>query len=39
MLDDELLAKLRKLQSEKIRTSDRSVSFSKTVNEVLRKSL
>ncbi len=37
MLDDGLVSKLRKTQSEQIRKSDKNVSFSHVINEILRK--
>ena len=39
VLDDELVKKLRNVQSKKIRKSKNSVSFSSVINEELRKSL
>ena len=39
VLDDELVKKLRNIQSMKIRKSKKSVSFSSVINEELRKSL
>ncbi len=39
VLDDELVKKLRNIQSMKIRKSKKSVSFSSVINEKLRKSL
>lgn len=39
MIDDDILVKVRKLQSEMIKKSEKSVSFSKTINEVLRLSM
>lgn len=39
MLDEELDKKIRLLQAKKLRTSDGSVSFSKVINECLKKSL
>jgi len=39
VLDDELVKKLRNIQSMKIRKSKKSVSFSSLINEELRKSL
>jgi len=39
VLDDELVKKLRNIQSMKISKSKKSVSFSSVINEELRKSL
>jgi len=39
VLDDELVKKLRNVQSKKIAKSKKSVSFSSVINEELRKSL
>jgi hypothetical protein len=39
MLDDNLSIKLRKIQAKQIEKSDKSVSFSQVINEVLRKGL
>ncbi len=39
VLDDELVKKLRNIQSMKIRKSKKSVSFSSVINEERRKSL
>jgi len=39
VLDDELVKKLRNVQSKKIRKSKKSVSFSSVINEELGKSL
>lgn len=39
VLDDEIVKKLRHLQSRQIRDSAKSVSFSKVINEALKKSL
>ena len=39
MLDNDLDRKIRLLQSKKIRDTSMSVSFSKVINDVLRKSL
>ncbi len=39
VLDDKLVKKLRNVQSMKIRKSKKSVSFSRVINEELRKSL
>ena len=39
MLDDYLEKKLRGIQAKKIHSTASSVSFSKIINEVLRKSL
>ena len=38
VLDDDLIIKLRKIQAEQIKNTSSSVSFSKIINEVLRKS-
>jgi len=39
MLDDDLLKKFHEIQAKQIRQSTKSVSFSRVVNEALRKSL
>jgi len=39
VLDDELVKKLRNLQAKMINKSSKSVSFSRVINEVLRKAL
>ncbi len=39
VLDDDLVKKLRNIQSMKIGKSKKSVSFSSVINEELRKSL
>ncbi len=39
VLDDALVEKLRRLQSNLIRKSNKSVSFSKVVNDTLRKGI
>ncbi len=39
VLDDELVKKLRNIQSKKIRKSKKSVSFSRVINEEFRKTL
>ena len=39
VLDDELVKKLRNVQSKKIGKSKKTVSFSSVINEELRKSL
>jgi len=39
VLDDALIAKLRKLQAEQIRTSEKSVSFSQVISDVLKTGL
>ena len=39
MLEDELLSKLRKIQAEKLKNAEKSVSFSQVINEILRKGL
>ena len=38
MLDDDILKKLRLLQSKQIKDQAESVSFSKVINETLQKS-
>lgn len=38
LIDNDLMAKLRKFQAEQIKESEGSVSFSKAINETLRKS-
>jgi len=37
MLDDENLKKLRTLQSKMIKESEKSVSFSRVINEIIKK--
>ena len=37
-LDDDLVTKLRKTQAEQIKNTSSSMSFSKIINEALRKS-
>ncbi len=37
MLDEDLASKLRKIQAEQIKKSDKSVSFSHVINEILRR--
>jgi len=39
VLDDELVKKLRNVQSKKIDKSKKSVSFSSVINEELRKAI
>jgi uncharacterized protein YqgQ len=39
ILDDELLKKLHYIQAKLIRESEKSVSFSRVMNDVLRKAL
>jgi len=39
MLDDEVAVRLRKLQSDMIRKSSSTVSFSRIINEILRKGI
>jgi len=39
VLDDDNIKKLRILQAKKIRESTKSVSFSRVINDVLRKKL
>ncbi len=39
VLDEVLVKKLRNIQSKKISKSNKSVSFSKVINEELRKAL
>ena len=39
MLDDNLVKKLHEMQAKQIRESKKSVSFSRVLNEVLRKAL
>jgi len=39
VFDDEIVKKLRNIQSKKISKSKKSVSFSSVINEELRKSL
>ncbi len=39
MLDDDLLKKLHEIQAKQIKESQKSVSFSRVLNEMLRKSL
>ena len=39
MIDDDLDKKLRLIQGEKIKTSNSSVSYSKVINETLRKGI
>jgi hypothetical protein len=39
MLDDDNLKKLRNLQAKMIKDSNKSMSFSKVVNEVIKKGL
>ena len=35
MIDDDLVAKLRKIQADKIKNSDKAISFSSVINELL----
>jgi len=39
MLDDDLAKKLYEIHAKQVRQSSKSVSFSRVVNELLRKSL
>lgn len=39
VLDEDLIKKLRKVQANKIVKSDKSVSLSKVVSEILKKSI
>jgi metal-responsive CopG/Arc/MetJ family transcriptional regulator len=39
ILDDDLLKKLDEIQAKQIKQSTKSVSFSRVLNEMLRKSL
>jgi len=39
MLDDDLVRKLHEIQAKQIKQSTKSVSFSRVLNEVARKSL
>jgi metal-responsive CopG/Arc/MetJ family transcriptional regulator len=39
MLDDDLLKKLHEIQAKQIKASTTSVSFSRVINEMLRKQL
>jgi len=39
VLDDDNIKKLRTIQAKKIKESDKSVSFSRVINDVLRKKL
>ena len=39
VLDDDVLKKLRDIQARQIKESSKSVSFSRVMNEVVRKSL
>ncbi len=39
MLDDELVKKLREIQAKLIKESTSSVSFSKVLNDIIRKGL
>ncbi|GBL40722.1 hypothetical protein LBMAG54_05360 [Nitrosopumilaceae archaeon] len=39
IIDDDIMVKVRKLQSEMIKKSERTVRFSRTINEVLRTSM
>ena len=39
LLDDDLAKKLRLLQSKRLKESNKSISFSRVLNDTLRKSL
>ena len=39
VLDDEVMKKLYKIQSEEIKKSPKQISFSKVVNDALRKNI
>jgi len=39
MIDENLAKKLRVLQSKKIRTSGKNISFSRVINEIIQKGL
>ena len=39
MLDDDLLKKLHEIQAKQIKKTQKSVSFSRVLNDVLRKGL
>ena len=39
VLDNDLIIKLRKIQAEQIKNTSSSVSFSKIINDVIRKSI
>ena len=39
MLDEDLAKKLRVLQAKRLKSSNKSISFSKVLNEVVRKDL
>jgi len=39
ILDDELLKKLHEIQAKQIKQSSKSVSFSRVLNDILRKGL
>ena len=39
VIDDNLDKKLRLIQAKKIKTSENSVSYSKVINEVIRKGI
>lgn len=39
VIDDEIVKKLRALQAKKIKSSMKTISFSKIVNEILRQGL
>jgi len=39
VLDDDNIKKLRTIQAKKIKESDKSISFSRVINDVLRKQL
>lgn len=39
IISDELVSKLRKIQAEQIKKTDKNVSFSHVINEILRKTV
>jgi hypothetical protein len=39
VLDDDLVTKLRKIQAEQIRKTDKGVSFSQVINDTLKKGI
>jgi len=39
MLDDDLITRLRKIQAEQIRKSDKNVSFSQVINQAIKNTL
>ena len=39
MIDDDLLKKLHEIQAKQIKDSTKSVSFSRVLNEIIRKGL